>query len=218
MPTWSNTLPSDKSHMGFTLRRTPASGPIRAIITCESLTVCETHYWGGRTVPCERYQQNPDGTLTAGDCPACNNSVPYRAHVYVSAFDPHTHEHFIFECTAHAAISFVDYEAANGKLRGCIFQAFRPKGTKNSKVVISTNIANLERITLPSSPNVILALCTIWRVPMTEKREWENNRSTQAARPNKIKNRAMHNQPDNQPEPVTIGEILRTSGNGEKTK
>ena len=218
MPTWSNHLPTGKSHMGFALKRTPTSGFVQAIVTCESLTVCDTHYWGGRTVPCERVQQNPDGSLTAGECAACNNSIPYRVHVYVSALDTRAHEHFIFECTAHAAIAFADYEAANGSLRGCIFHASRPKAERNSKVIIQTNTANLAHVQIPSAPNVIIALCTIWRVPLTQKRETENGRSVKSARPSRVQLAAMTQQPDNQPEPPTIGEILGHPGNGESLR
>ena len=213
MPTWSNELPKIEKHMGYDLRRTPAVAALQAIITCEDITVCDTHYWGGRTVPCERSQKMPDGSTAAGNCPACNESMPYRTHVYVSAFDVKTREHFIFECTSHAAKPLADYRSSAGTLRGCIFHASRPKGAKNSKVVIETNTANLSRNQIPDPPDMILALSTIWRLPITALREDKERFRPKRIRTEKAGLDRMRNQPDNQPDPPTMREIL--SGNGD---
>lgn len=212
MPTWSTKLPEVKKHMGFDLRRTPEAAPLQSIITCDELLVCDTHYWGGRTLPCERVQVMPDGSKSAGTCAACNESMPYRTHVYVSAFDCRTREHFIFECTAHAAKPLEDYREANGSLRGCIIRASRPKGLKNSKVVIETNSANLAKVQLPQAPDLILALSTIWRLPTTGLRSGKTKRgTTRVATDEPVLNR-MRNQPNNQPDPTPMSEIL--DGNG----
>ena len=66
MPTWSTELPSVQKHMGYDLRRTPPAAPLHAICTCTDLLVCDTHFWGGRTLPCERRQILPDGAESAG--------------------------------------------------------------------------------------------------------------------------------------------------------
>jgi len=199
--------------MGYDLRRTPQSASLQAIITSPELLVCDTHFWGGRTIPCERHHQELDGTLTAGNCAACNEAVPYRTHVYVSAFDVKTREHFIFECTAHAAKPLEEYRYGNSTLRGCIMHASRPKGLKNAKVVIQTNTANLSKVRLPDPPNVILALTTIWRLPLTGLAIEDHRHQTPTARTKKEPINRMREQPDNQPDPPTIGEIL--SGNGQ---
>jgi len=216
MPTWSTELPKAEKHMGYDLRRTPQFGRLHAIVTCDDLLVCDTHFWGGRTTPCERHQQAPDGSLTAGNCPACNEAMPYRTHVYVSAFDTKTREHFVFECTAHAAKPLEDYRLANGTLRGCIINATRPKGLKNSKVVIETNTANLARVQLPLPPDLVLALSTIWRLPTTGLRERrEKHRNPEVTTRKEALDR-MREQPNNQSDPPTVGEILK--GNGEQPK
>lgn len=213
MPAWSNELPKIKKHMGYDLVRTPQSTAIQAIITCDELLVCDTHFWGGRTVPCERKKQEPDGSLTAGNCSACNEAVPFRTHVYVSVFDCKTHDHFIFECTAHAAKPLQEYRQANTTLRGCIMYAVRPKGIKNAKVVIQTNTANLQRVRLPQPPNLILALSTIWRLPLTgmaieDQRSGGKRVNTRSEPFNR-----MRDQPDNVADPVPMSEVL--SGNGD---
>jgi len=167
-------------------------------------------------MPCERVQQNLDGSQTAGNCAACNEAMPYRTHVYVSAFDCKTREHFIFECTSNAAIPLEDYRRANKSLRGCIFRASRPKCLKNAKVVIETNAANLAKVNLPQAPDMILALSTIWRLPTTglrtsRKKNGENRVAIHAPPLER-----MRSQPDNQPEPVSMGDII--SGNGSTKK
>jgi len=203
MPTWSTELPTEDKHMGFDLRRTPATGALQAIITCENLLVCDTHYFHGRTTPCER-----------PNCPACNDAIPYRTHVYVSAFDVRAREHFVFECTAHAAKPLAEYYAAAGTLRGCVFHASRPKGLKNSKVAIQTNSANLAKIQLPEPPNLILALSVIWRLPLPALVVEERRHHAPEVRTAKNPLNRMRKQPDNMPEPPTMAEII--SGNGQK--
>jgi hypothetical protein len=208
MPTWSNHLPPTEKHMGFDLRRTPQAAPLQAIVTCEELLVCDTHFWGGRTVPCERFIRLPDGALTAGNCPPCIDLMPFRTHVYVSAMDAKSREHFIFECTAHAGKAFEQYHEANGTLRSCIFHAQRPKGKPNSAVVLQTNTANLERVSLPDPPNLIKALSTIWRLPTTGLSASDpahGKRELAAGGPAIAR---MREQPDNQPLPERIGDIL----------
>jgi hypothetical protein len=190
--------------MGFDLKRTPADKPLQAIVTAEALTITNTHFWGGRTVPCEM-----------PDCEACNAAVPFRTHVYVSAFDPKTHSHFIFECTEHAARALAEYIAANKTLRGCYFSAARPKGSKNGKVCITTRPADLTRVSLPAPPNLILALSVIWRLPTPALRQAFNLDGKSRVRTDSRVTAQVYNQPDNQPEPVSMREILE-GGNGDK--
>jgi hypothetical protein len=214
MPKWSNELPVLKKHMGFDLKRTPETAPLQAIVTCEDILVCDTHYWGGRTIPCEREAALPDGTITAGNCAPCRESMPYRTHVYVSCFDWKTREHFIFECTSHAAKPLEDYKIANKTLRGCIIRSQRPKGQKNSKVVIETNTANLAKNPIPLPPDLILALSTIWRLPTAGLRSEKKRHQNPQLKCRKQVLDAMREQPDNQPDPQTVGEILSPTGNG----
>lgn len=209
MPTFSNRLPTEKKHMGFDLLRTPTGRPMQAIVTCENMVVCDTHFWGGRTIPCERQTQAPDGTLVAGDCPACRESVPFRTHAYVSAVDCKTKEHFIFECTSHAAKPLEHYQLANDSLRGCLFRAQRPKAHANAKVVIETSTANLSTVRLPQAPDLILALTTIWRLPTEAVRREKKKHELDELRMQKQPLDRMRTQPDNQPEPVPIGDVLK---------
>lgn len=154
MPVWSHELPPEPKHYGFELRRTPPDRPLIAIVTAEDLSVCFTHFWGGRTVPCE-----------TPDCDACKALSPSRGHCYLSAIDAKTREHFLFECTTTAAGPFQVYRAAHGTLRGCLFQATRPKRRRNAKVEIQAKPCDLTKISLPKPPNVPQAMAVIWQLP-----------------------------------------------------
>lgn len=156
MPAWSNELPTVSETPGLTLKRTPPDRPLRAVVTCPDLNVCLTHFWGGRTMPCEK-----------PDCEACTAMSPKRAHVYLSAYDLVSREHFIFECTAPAAEPFRDWKRDFSTLRGCMFQASRPKRRRNAQVEILTKPCDLTKISLPSPPDVAGAMAVIWRLPQT---------------------------------------------------
>jgi hypothetical protein len=202
MPVFSTTLPSKAKHMGFDLLRTPADKPLQAVITVEQMIVTETHYWGGRTVPHE-----PE------NCPACAQIVPKRVHCYVSAMDIKTHDHFIFECTAHAGVAFEDYHKTYGSLRGCHFFASRPKGAKNSKVVVQTRPADLTKLTLPDPPNLIKALCTIWRVPCSASDAVMPPAKDRSIRFSKSRLSSMREQPINSCDPPHV--LAPVGGNGQ---
>lgn len=165
MPRFSTNLPAEGPERGWSLKRTPESAPITGIATADKLLVIDTHYWHGRTMPCERVA-NEDGTLRDDTaCPACAAKQSYRTHAYISAWSEKTGQHFLFECTATAAKPFADYIAACGTLRGCGFAASRIKPTKNARVNILTKTANLGKLQLPPPPDVLAALAVIWRLP-----------------------------------------------------
>ena len=165
MPRFTNSLPPEGKHQGFDLKRTPTTSAIQAIITCEDILVCDTHFWHGRTTPCERKVNAEGHTIDDSMCQACQEKQAWRTHVYVSCFDVKQAEHFIWEATGHAAKPLVEYRDATGTLRGCVLHASRPKATPNGKVVVQTSAANLARITLPHPPDLIRALAVIWRLP-----------------------------------------------------
>ena len=212
MPTWRSELPPEGKNTGFDLRRTPASGAILAIVTCENLIVCDTHYWHGRTLPCERVVNDEGRTIDDSGCQACREKAAWRTHVYVSAFDAKKREHFIFECTAMAAKPMAEYRQATGTLRGCIIHATRPKGLKNAKVAIETNTANQAKCPLPNPPDITAALAVIWRLPRTAiSEEPQRDKTTQLkTRPDRLKK--MREQPDNASDPKTLREILEGNG------
>lgn len=153
MPNYSNTPPADGRGPAFSIRRTPTRPPLSAIVTSEDLLGCATHFYGGRTIPCE-----------APDCPACLDQMPWRWHGYVAAIDLTTMQHFIFETTAQAADVFVAYRARHGTLRGCQFEAKRAHERPNGRVLLRCKPADLQRTNLPQAPDIPRALNTLWNI------------------------------------------------------
>jgi hypothetical protein len=142
---------------------------LTSTITCTELIGTNTHFYGGHTIPCE-----------APDCKACADGVSWRWHGYVSAYNPLTNRHFLFEMTAQAAQPLWEYFQAHGTLRGCTFEASRAQGRKNGRVFIRTKQEDLLKINLPSSPNMALALCHLWNLPasaVTDSGQQWNHRS-----------------------------------------
>ena len=216
VPTFRNSLPTVGKHQGFDLRRTPATASLIAVISCEEMLVCDTHFWHGRTLPCERQVNEEGKTIDDSGCAACLDKQSYRTHVYVSAFDPKSREHFIFECTANAAKPIEEYFQVTKTLRGCVICASRPKQGKNSKVCIQTNTMNPLKVQLPQAPDVVRALSVIWRLPQTALPVEEQAFRQPRIKPQREPLNRMRNQADNQSEPPTIGEILHEQHNGHK--
>lgn len=218
MPTWRTQLPPQEAHRGFDLRRTPQSASLQAVITSETLLVCDTHYWHGRTTPCERQLNEQGKTIDDSMCPACVDKAGYRTHCYVSAYDARASEHFIFECTTHAAKPLQDYFDATGTLRGCVLHASRPKGTPNGKVCIQTNTANLAKINLPAAPDLPRALAVIWRIPLAPATIDSSRPDTETHRIDRVAAARIRRQPDNMPDPPTIAQVLGGNGQAKRQK
>jgi len=154
MPTFSNCLPAKTEHRGYDLRRTPADKPIKGLITSDDIIGCNTHWWGGRTVPCED-----------DDCEACRNNTPSRWHCYFSIYESGSKDHFIFECTGKAALPLVDWRKTNGSLRGVLITACRPKRRRNARVDIILRPFDTTGIIVPKAPDLMRAMAVIWQLP-----------------------------------------------------
>jgi hypothetical protein len=226
MPKWSNHVPDSATKYGFDLRRTPPDRPLVAIIISPDLLGCFTHYWGGRTIPCEALAPDEDPAGIGHECPACAEQMPGRWHAYTACYDPRTHETFIFETTGKAAQALETYRDSFGTLRGCLFQATRPKRRKNAKVEIATKTADLTNITLPNTIDIIRAMSVIWQIPTTAITTPSAEHSTPTVNTvSKTLNRMRSNLdfPD-PPDPHTLANVLADlpnqlePSNGKKAK
>lgn len=197
MPVFRDSIPSVAREHGWSLERTPTHGALTGIITCESFLVCDTHYYRGRTVPCERICNEQGDTIDDSPCAACKDKIGFRTHVYCSVFDVKKRVHFIFECTTNAAKTLQDYKLACGTLRGCIIHCTRPKGTSSSKVFIETNTANLLKQPLPNPPDIERALCVIWRIPLNALEPSVDHKKNGKIKPNIDRLKNMRTQADN---------------------
>jgi len=173
MPNFSNEPPSDVSSYGLPIIRTPGTGSLVAVVTSPSLIGCDTHYFGGRTVPCER-----------PECEACNAGMPFRWHGYVSAWQAGKRNHCLFEVTAQAAEAFVHYRNAHDTLRGCLFEATRFPRRSNGRVVVVCKPADLERMAIPEPPDLQRVLAILWNLPIPEKDRPDQNHGHGSLPPN----------------------------------
>lgn len=154
MPRFSNAPPADPRGQSLPLRRCPPRGGLIAVITCDDVLGCPTHFYGGRTVPCE-----------ADKCVPCQEGISWRWHGYVSAYLLKAKQHFLFEMTARCAEVLIQYREAHSTLRGCLFEATRPSQTPNGRVIIHTKPIDLEGIAVPDPPDLPTLLSMIWNLP-----------------------------------------------------
>ncbi len=153
MSNWTNTPPTPADGYGLRLIRTPQTGKIKGLITYQELTGTPTHYWGGRTVPCER-----------PDCKACEAQIGWRWHGYVPIILPGDHEHVILELTAQACELIKNYAEVNGSLRGTFITAVRATGRINGRVLLTLLPSDLQSIVLPEEPDVPKVMRHIWGI------------------------------------------------------
>jgi len=155
MPTWSNAVPTDPRGQGLPLLRTPAGRTLTAVVTSTDLIGCNTHFWGGHTMPCE-----------APECEACQAGVAYRWHGYLAAFNPADQLHFIFEMTAQAAQTFINYRNEHKTIRCCQFQAYRWQQKRNGRVILKCEPSAIVPSALPRAPDLGKIMAIIWRLPI----------------------------------------------------
>jgi len=190
MPTFTHDVPTDPRGPAFPIVRTPPGRPLTAIVTSPNLVGCYTHYFKGRTTPCDSTPchlcaigdqtfTQPDGRVfhqikgkqvecNGEGCEACLAGVPYRWHAYQSALITENHLHCLFECTAQAAEKFTEYRSAHGTLRGCLFESWRYNSKPNGRILIRTKPADLTGVTLPKPPDLIRCLSILWGFPTPE--------------------------------------------------
>jgi len=152
-----NNLPDEAQNQSLPIHRTPATKTLTAIITSEDLLATFTHYYRGRTTPCEK-----------PDCEPCRNGMPYRYHAYVSAWSPRSQLHFIFECTAQAAENLVAHRDKYKTLRGCQIEAYRWGKKQNGRVVLHTTPSGVAPSDLPLPPDLVKCLSVLWNIPLPQ--------------------------------------------------
>jgi len=185
MPQFSASPPPNSKGYGLPLLRTPANGKLIVAITCNEMIGCPTHWYTGRTVPCE--QEN---------CEACANGFPWRWHGYLSVMLQQARRHALLELTAQAAEQVVEYGTTHGSLRGTILTAQRHRNRHNGRVLLQLQPGDLDRLNLPEPPNIQAALAVIWNVPL-------------AAEPSEDRTRGMHRiqQPDDNHKPIDFSRV-----------
>lgn len=153
MPQWTNHAPDDADRHTATLMRVKPGRPIRGICASPHLLGCWTHWFGGRTIPC-----NPP------DCPACAQSASRRWHAYIHLYSPTTHHSAILELTSLAARELEAYVEQHHTLRGALLDVQRSNHRPNSTIILTATPADLQRFNLPPPLDIPAALERMWEV------------------------------------------------------
>ena len=153
MYNFTSDPPEDPRGNSLELKRTPTGRSITGIITCVDMVGIPTHYFHGRTTPCDSLE-----------CEPCLSGMPWAWHGYVSLFGPTSHSHILFEMTARAVQPLKTYHLAHGTLRGCQIVAKRINSSPNARVMIETKSLDLQSISLPKEPHLLEALSIIWNI------------------------------------------------------
>ena len=152
MANWSTSPPDGTPTNAFRLLRTPETGRLAGILTCEELLGTCIHFYHGRSMP-HRVE----------DCPACLENRPYRWMAYLSAIIEPSGEHAVVEVTARVHAAFENVCRKMEAVRGIRFCLLRPNGKKNGRVH-GTFSRDVDRDTkLPPSPDVKTIMEAIWR-------------------------------------------------------
>jgi hypothetical protein len=154
MPNWTNSPPPARNPHALSLLRVTPEKQIQGIVTAEDMLGCHTHYWKGRTTPCE-----------GETCEPCKTGHPSRWHAYLPIWSPKTHHHVILELTAAAAETVTAYKHTYQTLRGCLITARRKNRNPNSQLVVECKPADINGILLPTPPDVVACMSTIWSLP-----------------------------------------------------
>lgn len=155
MHNFSHEPPIDTRGNSLQLKRCPTGRELTGIITCSDMVGTATHFYHGRTLPCD-----------SDNCAACSDGMPWRWHAYVSLWGPKVKQHILFEMTARACEPLKAYREANGTLRGCVLIAKRVNSSPNARVLIHTSVADLELNPIPAEPNLLSALSILWNIEL----------------------------------------------------
>lgn len=154
-PQWYNNLPPEAKTQSLPIRRTPSTKVLTCVVTSDELLGTMTHYYRGRTMPCER-----------PDCDPCRDGQPWRYHAYVGAWSRSSTLHFIFEITAQAAQKLVEFKEKYSTLRGCQIDAYRWGKRSNGRVVLKCSPSGIPPTDLPLQPDLVKCLSVLWNLPL----------------------------------------------------
>jgi len=130
---------------------------------------CPTHWFGGRTVPCE-----------AHNCQACLEGTPWRWHGYLGALKNPNRQHVIVEWTAQAADQINRYRTTHPSLRNAIITARRHRNQRNGTVIVELTTGDPDKLHLPDPPDLIKCLSILWNIPTPDMTPTTNLKNTAA--------------------------------------
>lgn len=154
MPQWSNTPPERTTPRPLPIIRTPVGKSLAATILSDEMIGCPTHFWGGRTSPCE-----------APDCDACNHGSPTRWHAYLAIYSAENQSSAILELPDAAAEQLALLARGLPTLRGARIRVSRTKSTRNARVIVDLRQPLMPQPPIPAAPDLPAIMAIIWKLP-----------------------------------------------------
>jgi hypothetical protein len=153
MPNW-NTRPDRGDALApITIVRTKPGPPNAMIVTSHAVLGVYTHYWKGRTKPC-------DGPA----CPACEAMMGARWYGYLAVWHPKSNAIGLLEITPSTTTALDAYEESHGTLRGAKVTTSRANRKINSRLILTIEEGTFSADKIPQPPNVRHQLCKLWEI------------------------------------------------------
>jgi hypothetical protein len=150
---WQRRPEDDEVGIRYPLWRVSANRTHRVIVLSHDLIGCHTHYFGGRTSPCE-----------IEDCSACLANCARRWHAWLFTKLLDSPAIGILELTAKATGPVDQYFRAHRTLIGAQMTLCRSPKKPNGKVICALQDIGLDQSSLPKVPDVRDILTQMWEL------------------------------------------------------
>jgi len=151
---------TDQMPQQLPLLRVPPKGLSGLVILSHDIVGCDTHYWRGRTRPCE-----------APNCDACQANQRPRWRGYLAVMSQRTEKIGVIELTP-AAVAPVDRAFRQARtLRGCQIALARKNEKPNGQLFAQISVPNETKEHLPKAPNLKTYLAKLWDLNVIKPHE-----------------------------------------------
>jgi hypothetical protein len=150
---FSEFPPAECKPIGIDIVRAPKGGKCSAICLSEIAWGKYTHFYRGRTQPC-------DGP----NCRKCEAGYQRRWHSWVVVLNDATRRMEIYEVPGGAAHDLANWRRANGSLRGWPILLQRVGSRDNGRVKMVVGLKRRDPSSLPPLPDLKEILSRMWQV------------------------------------------------------
>lgn len=157
MINWANSPPDDSGLPHLALKRVPARGAIKGVITTTEILGVWTHFLGRRTLPC-----------TTVDCPGCKAKLTKRYEAYVSLWTNSPSAHIIVALTPRAARELTDSAENPKDMRGLMIIIQRLGQRANGMLTARVESADGYTKALPPIPELRAHMLKIWGLDQSQ--------------------------------------------------
>lgn len=152
-PQWAASPPTVPESFALPLRRVPPKGVRGLVILSDHLIGCYTHYFAGRTQPCQ-----------TGNCDACNANNQRRWHGYLLVWNPTNGYRLVLELSHHASAQLAETTKTLTTLRTLAIAARRVPEKPNGKIILEIERTSHKPDELPPPIDTAKYLLHLWGV------------------------------------------------------